>query len=238
MRALVVDDEALVRSDLVHALARVAPDFEVREAQSAQEALALLNRLPCDVVFLDIRMPGLSGLDAVAVIDQLPRRPPVVFVTAYADHALKAFEFAALDYLLKPVTEQRLAATLKRVRAHAYDKTVEPSMVERLPVDVEGRTLLVRIDEIRYVQARGHLVTVALFDQDFRFRGSLLECSQRLEAHGVLRVHRAYLVNPRHVVELNPFLAGTYSLHVDDRKHSSIPVSRNFVPAVRAAFQL
>lgn len=237
MRALVVDDEPLVRSDLVHALGRVAPDFEVREAQTAQEALALLNRLWCDVVFLDIHMPGLSGLDAIAIIDQLPRRPPVVFVTAYADHAIKAFEFAALDYLLKPVTEARLTATLKRVRAEAA-RTLEPAISERLPVDVEGRTLLVRIEEIRYVQARGHLVTVALFEQDFRFRGTLNECAERLEAQGFLRVHRAYLVNPRHVVELNPFLAGTYSLHVDDRKHSSIPVSRNFVPAIRSAFGL
>lgn len=238
MKALVVDDEPLVRSELVYALARLADDCEVREAENALEALALLQQSAYDVIFLDIHMPLLSGLDAMAVIARLPKPPQVVFVTAYADHALEAFEVAACDYLLKPVTEERLAATLRRIRARAGGTVAKNSATGRLPVEADGRTFLVRIDDVRFVEARGHVVTVMLFDQAFRFRGSLAECAQRLEAQGFLRVHRAYLVNPRRVVEVNPFMAGTYALRVDDRNRSEVPVSRNFVPAVRAAFEL
>jgi DNA-binding LytR/AlgR family response regulator len=238
MRALVVDDEPLVRGELVYMLGKVARDCEVQEADSAAEALALLERTAFDVVFLDIRMPALSGLEAVAEFERLPKRPHVVFVSAYDDHAVDAFEVAALDYLLKPVTEERLAATLKRLRAQSRKVNGDVAASGRLPVDVDGRTLLVKVDEIRYVEARGRIVSVSLFDERLRFRGSLAEAEERLERNGFLRVHRAYLVNPQRVVEVNPFLSGTYVLRVDDRARSEVPVSRNYVPAIRAAFEL
>jgi two-component system response regulator LytT len=239
VKALVVDDEPLVRNELAYMLARVARDCAVKEADSAVQALALLQQSAYDVVFLDVRMPGMTGLDAAAVIEHLPKRPHVVFVTAHEDHALRAFELAAFDYLLKPVTEERLALTLGRMRSRtAANQRGEASASGRLPVDSGGRTFLVPVADIRFVQARGHVVTVALFDQAFRFRGTLGECMRRLEPNGFLRVHRAYLVNPRHVVEANPILAGAYALRVDDRARSEVPVSRNFAASVRAAFQL
>jgi two-component system response regulator LytT len=240
MKALIVDDEPLVRNELAYMLTRVAQDCTVREAGNAQDALALLQATPFDVVFLDVSMPGLDGLDTAAIIDKLPSKPLVVFVTAHEKHALRAFELAAFDYLLKPVTEERLTATLGRLRARAAAKSAgaAASSSGRLPVDWDGRTFLVPVADIRYVQARGHVVTVVLFEQSFRFRGTLAECAHRLEAHGFLRVHRAYLVNPRHVVEANPIMAGAYALRVDDRAHSEVPVSRNFAGAVRTAFEL
>jgi DNA-binding LytR/AlgR family response regulator len=238
MRALVVDDEPLVRNELIYTLRRVARDCDVREAGNALDAMGLLQAAQYDIVFLDIRMPGLSGLDAAAVIDRLPRPPHVVFVTAHEDHALRAFEVAAIDYLLKPVTEERLAQTVERWRTRAPHAPASAQQSGRLPVEGSGRTFLVPIDDVRYVQARGHVVTVALYEQTFRFRGSLGECAARLEPHGFVRVHRAYLVNPRHVVEANPSMAGTYELRVDDRSHSRVPVSRNFVPGIRTTFQL
>ncbi len=239
MRALVVDDEPLVRNEFVYMLARVARDFTVDEAESTVQALAWMQQAAYDVVFLDIAMPGLSGLDAAAVIDKLPRRPHVVFVTAHEHHALRAFELAASDYLLKPVTEERLALAIGRVRGGSSREHSAPAVASgRLPVDGGGRTYLVPVADIRYVQARGHVVTIVLFDQSFRFRGTLSECAQRLEPHGFLRVHRAYLVNVRHVVEANPILAGAYTLHVDDRSHSEVPVSRTFAASVRSTFAL
>ncbi len=238
MIALVVDDEPLVRSELVYTLGRVAQGCTVREADSALAALTLLQEGRYDVVFLDIRLPGMDGLEAAALIDRLPRRPPIVFVTAYESHAVEAFALAATDYLLKPVTEERLAATLRRLRL-AHDRGhVEPPASGRLSVDGDGRTVLVPIDDVRFVQARGHIVTVALFDQSFRYRHTLAECAARLEPRGFLRVHRAYLVNPNHVVEIHPFVAGTHALRVDDRQRSEIPVSRNFSASVRATLAL
>jgi DNA-binding LytR/AlgR family response regulator len=240
MRALVVDDEPLVRSELVYALERVAEDFSIVEAATAATALATLAADPFDVVFLDIGLPGMNGIEAMTVINSLPHRPHVVFVTAFDEHALRAFELGATDYVVKPVNEERLAITIARLRGartpHAALKSA-PSAT-RLPLEDDDRRMLVRISEIRMVQANGHVVLATLDDKELRFRGSLAECAARIEPFGFLRVHRSYLVNPEHVVEIEPFFGGTYVLRLDDRRRSEAPVSRGFMPAVRKAFGL
>jgi two-component system LytT family response regulator/two-component system response regulator LytT len=238
VRALVVDDEPLVRGELVFALGRVAEDILVEEAEDATAALARLAAERFDAVFLDIAMPGMNGLDALRVINRLPHRPHVVFVTAYDAHAIKAFELAATDYLVKPVGEERLAATVARIRAQRPPGEAPAPAADRIPLEFEDRTMLIRIADIRFVQANGHLVTAATGEREMRFRGSLAECAARLEPHGFLRVHRSYLVNPKHVLEITPFFSGTYTLRVDNRAHSEVPVSRGFMPAVRRAFGL
>ena len=238
MKALVVDDEALVRSELVYALQRVAGDWEVKEASGAREALAMLTDNPFDVVFFDIRMPGMSGLEAMRAIEALQHRPWVVFVTADEDYAVEAFELAAFDYLLKPVTEQRLAMTLKRLRARMNPAPARTAATGRLPVEAEGRTLLVRVEDVRYVVAQGHYVSVALFEKQHRFRGTLAEAAEKLQEFGFLRVHRAFLVNPQHVVEVRPFLAGAYTIRIDDHAKSQVPVSRHYARGVKTAFDL
>lgn len=240
MRALVVDDEPLVRSELLYALERVAEDFTIVEASSAATALATLAAAPFDVVFLDIGLPGMSGIEAMTVINSLPHRPQVVFVTAFDEHALRAFELGATDYVVKPVNEERLAVTIARLRAARSTQPAPkpgPGTV-RLPLEEDDRRMLVRINEIRMVHANGHVVLATLADRELRFRGSLAECASRLEPLGFLRVHRSYLVNPEHVVEIEPFFGGTYVLRLDDKRRSEAPVSRGFMPAVRAAFGL
>lgn len=240
MRALIVDDEPLVRSELVYALERVADDIETSEATTAIDALARLQNESFDIVFLDIRMPSLSGLDAMAVIAKLRKKPEVVFVTAHDDHAVDAFELDATDYLLKPVSVERLRKTLERVRSRRADGSGGATVVQaaRFPVERQGRTMLVRPSDIRFVRAQGHDVTVHTFDGEFRFRGTLGECASRLEPRGFLRVHRAYLVNPEHVIEVRPFFAGAYVLLTDDKAHTEVPVSRAYAKAARSAFGL
>jgi DNA-binding LytR/AlgR family response regulator len=243
VRALVVDDEPLVRSELVYALGRVADDLTIVEVENAANALARLAADPFDVVFLDINLPGMSGLEAMTVINRLPHRPHVVFVTAYDAHALTAFELAATDYVVKPVSEERLAQTLARVRAVQLPQPAAPKnggapSGGRLPLEDDARTMLVRIAEIRMVHANGHIVLARLGERELRFRGSLGEAAARLEPLGFLRVHRSYLVNPEHVVEIEPFFGGTYVLRLDDKGRSEAPVSRGYMPVVRKAFGL
>ena len=241
MRALVVDDEDLVRSELVYALGKVGGELEVAEAPDAVEALRVLAGTPYDVVFLDINLPGLSGLEATKIINALPSPPHVVFVTAHDGYAVDAFELAAFDYVVKPVSEARLARTIERLRA-ARESAAAPraaaATMGRVALEDGDRTRLVKIAEIRYVQANGHVVTARVFDGDLRWKGSLADAASRLEPSGFLRVHRAYLVNPERVVEVEPFFGGSYLLRVDDRSRSEVPVSRNFLPAVRKALGL
>jgi DNA-binding LytR/AlgR family response regulator len=240
LRALIVDDEPLVRSELMHAVAEAAADVRTTEAVTALEALAQLQKEPYDVVFLDIRMPGLSGLEAITVINEIPARPQVVFVTAHGHHALDAFEHQAADYLLKPVSVERLRKTLERVRARRVSGARTPSgfSLSRFPVERDGRTLLVSSKDVRFVSARGHDVSVHLFDGDYRFRGTLGECAARLEQHGFLRVHRAYLVNPEHILEVRPFFTGSYVLVTDDKARSEVPVSRAYAKGLRDSLGL
>ncbi len=241
MRVLVVDDEALVRSELVYALGKAGGEIEISEAPDAVEALRILAGARYDVVFLDVSLPGLSGLEATKVINALPAPPHVVFVTAHDGYAVDAFELAAFDYVVKPVSEARLARTLERLRA-ARENAAPAEAVRanpgRVALEDGERTRLVKIAEIRYVQANGHLVTARLFDGDLRWKGSLADAASRLEPGGFLRVHRAYLVNPERVVEVEPFFGGSYLLRVDDKSRSEVPVSRNFLPAVRKALEL
>lgn len=226
MRALVVDDEPLVRSELVYALGKVARDVEVSEAPDAIEALRELAAAHFDVVFLDINLPGLSGLEATRVINAMPAAPQVVFVTAHDTHAVDAFELAAFDYVVKPVSQDRLARTIERLRSSRSSAAgVAPAQgtLARVALEDGERTRLAKVAEIRYVQANGHVVTARLFDGDLRWKGSLAEAAARLEPAGFLRVHRAYLVNPERVVEVEPFFGGSYLLRVDDKTAAKSP---------------
>ncbi|MEA2666023.1 MAG: two-component system, LytTR family, response regulator LytT [Candidatus Eremiobacteraeota bacterium] len=241
MRALVVDDEPLVRSELVYVLGKIGGHIEVGEAGDAVAALRALADEAYDVVFLDINLPGLSGIEASRVIGKLERAPQIVFVTADDSHALDAFELAAVDYVVKPVSQARLARTVERVRA--LRETAPPPAPRagaplRVALEDGERQRLVRIAEIRYVQANGHLVTARVGEGDLRWKGSLTDAAARLEPCGFLRVHRAYLVNPERVVEVEPYFGGAYLLRVDDKARSEVPVSRNYLPAVRKALGL
>ncbi len=194
------------------------------------------------MVFLDINLPRLTGLEATKVINALPSPPQVVFVTAHQSHALDAFDLAAFDYVVKPVSQARLAQTVERLRALRPNGVGAAPPGNALPARIAledgDRTRLVKVAEIRYVQANGHVVTARVFDGDLRWKGSLAEAAARFEPAGFLRVHRAYLVNPERVVEVEPFFGGSYLLRVDDKARSEVPVSRNYLPAVRKALGL
>jgi two-component system, LytTR family, response regulator LytT len=235
LRALVADDEAVARDELAYMLRRVGGIDVVDQASSGTEALARLHEAPYDVLFMDIRMPGLSGLQAMEVVSRLPRPPRVVFVTASDEHAVAAFEVAATDYLVKPVSEPRLRQTMQRIArdGHPSAATGTPALSSKLPFEQGDHTTLVRIPDIRFVFARDHHVLVRTFDTEHRARQSLAELEELLAPHGFLRVHRAYLVNLDHVLEVYPFFAGAYLLRVDDRDRSEVPVSRALAGRVR-----
>jgi two-component system response regulator LytT len=235
LRALVADDEVLARDELAYMLRCVGGVEVVDQVSSAAQALARLQAVAYDVLFLDIRMPGLGGLEAMEAVKCLPRPPRVVFVTAYDEHALAAFEVAATDYLVKPVSEPRLRQTLERIAASGLHRAAAGvrGLSSKLAVEYDDHTMLVRIADIRFVSARGHHVLVRTFDAQHRARQSLAELEALLAPHGFMRVHRAFLVNLDHVEEVHPFFAGTYLLRVDDCNRSEVPVSRALAGRVR-----
>jgi DNA-binding LytR/AlgR family response regulator len=238
LKALVADDEPLARDELVYMLRQAGCVETIDHVSSALEALERLQESRYDVLFLDIRMPGLSGLEAMGVVNRLSERPQVVFVTAYDEHALAAFDVSATDYLVKPVSESRLRRALDRVRRNRTVAAPARSVADKLAVEGDGHTVLLRIPDIRCIAANGHTVLVRTFDAAYRSRSSLVELEEQLGPNGFVRVHRAYLVNPDHVTEVHPFFAGTYLLKVDDRDRTEVPVSRASARRVREIFGL
>jgi two-component system response regulator LytT len=235
LRILAVDDEPPALDDLSFLLRGDHRVGRVLAADSSAAALRLLEAEPIDAVFLDIRMPGLDGLDLVRVLGRFARPPAVVFVTAYEDFAVDAFALKACDYLLKPVGGERLAEAVRRVAALLDGSTAAPVAVapdpgpERIPVDLGGVTRFVSRDDVAYVEARGDYVRLHTAGQAPLLRVPLAVLADRWEQHGFLRIHRSYLVSLRHVEELRSD-AGHWTVRVAG---SELPVSRRHTRQLR-----
>ncbi len=205
LRVLIVDDEALARLRLRALLQDIAEPAStvVGEAADADHALLALRATPADVVLLDIRMPGRDGLRLASALKSLPQPPAVVFVTAHAEHALKAFELQALDYLTKPVRRERLAAALQRVPRQATAPATPAAPV--LVLTDRGRVLRLPLDEVLYFKAEQKYVTVRTADRGHLIDDALADLEQRV-GDGFLRVHRNALVARRAIraLELRP----------------------------------
>jgi two-component system, LytTR family, response regulator LytT len=231
LKALVVDDEAPARSELRYLLDEAGGVEVVGEASNASEAFQLIKAIPYDVVFLDIDMPGLSGVQLAEALAELERQPAIVFVTAHSEHAVKAFEVAATDYLVKPVELDRLRVAIERlVPAHQ-----EGARIERIPVEKAGRKLLLQVEDIFYVMAKDDYSYLHTDAERYLSTISLAQLELRLEPSGFFRVHRRYLVNLAQVREVVPMYGGTLLLTLKDREGTQVPVSRRRVPSLKKA---
>lgn len=234
LKALVVDDEAPARSEFRYLLDEAGGVEVVGEASNASEALQLIKAIPYDVVFLDIDMPGLSGVQLAEVLAGLERPPSIVFVTAHMEHAVKAFEVAATDYLVKPVELDRLRVAIDRlVPAHH-----EGVRVVRIPVEKSGKKLLLQVEDIYYVMAKDDYSYLHTDNERYLSTISLAQLEQRLAVSGFFRVHRRYLVNLAEVSEMVPMYGGTLLLTLKDRENTQVPVSRRRVPSLKKALGL
>src|SRR5581483_1189114 len=244
LRALVVDDERPALEELRYCLREADPTAEVETAATALDALRLLKQHRFDAVFVDIQMPGLSGLELVDLVNEFDEPPAVVFVTAYEEYAVRAFELRAVDYLLKPVALDRLRETLERLPGGRARPAAEAEPagrtagLDKLPVETAGRTVLIDLPEIRYAEARDDVVYVRTFDRVYPTRFSLQELERRLPTPPFLRIHRAFLANMHNVVEIRPYFNGTYLLKVNDATGSDLTVSRGRVKDLRSLLGL
>lgn len=197
---LIVDDEAPARSRLRHLLGDIAGEFPhqvVGEAGDGVAALELLARHPADIALVDIRMPRMDGVELAQQLAGLPEPPAIVFVTAYDEFALQAFELAAADYLLKPARAPRLLDALRKAErlmpGAALLKALAPAARSRLRVIERGRVLLVPVDDILYLRAEQKYVTARTREREFLLEESLAQLETEFAARFV-RIHRNCLV--------------------------------------------
>jgi DNA-binding LytR/AlgR family response regulator len=236
VRVLAVDDELPALEDLVRMLEASPAVDRVESAASAEEALvALGDGETIDAVFLDVRMPGLDGLELARVLRRFERPPAVVFVSAFDDAAVDAFELAAVDYLVKPVSRRRLDEAIERVaqRGARGEPAAPAPDEETLAVDAlrGGGTRLLPRSAILYLQAHGDYVRVASTEGRFLVRARLSDLEERWAGHGFARVHRGFVVNLRRAVEVRPRLNGTAVLVMVDG--AEVPIARRQVGELR-----
>ncbi len=212
LRALLVDDEAPALSELAFLLRQDHRIGEIRTAASGADALRALDTHPVDVVFCDIKMPGLDGMDFARVLSRYAERPQIVFVTAYDEHAVDAFEVRATDYVMKPVRGDRLTEAVRRVvAARTGDTTGAPATGpgssaqpadETIPIELGGVTTFIQRSQVLYAQAHGDYARLHTTTGSHLVRVSLTTLEDRWGASGFVRIHRSTLISLPQVTEL------------------------------------
>ena len=260
LRVMVVDDEQLARDELCYQLERLDEVEIVAQAGNGLEALTAAERHEPDLVFLDIQMPGLSGFEVARRLLEHPEQPPLlVFVTAFDEHAIEAFEVNAVDYLLKPVDagrlEQAVTRARQRVRAEHHEVVGDPvrDQLERLTrmvadrqvrrdqvaIKVGERFLLVQAEEIIYASLADESINIVTGQvagtSNYR---TLDELQTRLDPDTFWRVHRSHLVNINKIKEIVPWFSRNYILRMKDAKGTEIPVSRSQTKRLREYLKL
>lgn len=247
---LIADDEKPARGELQFILEDLWPEAHLHEATDGLEALEVMEREPVNIAFLDINMPEMDGLAVAAALLDLPDAPLVVFATAYDEHALQAFEVAAVDYVVKPFDERRLAGTVARLKRLAADQAQRqssaaalhdfitraalPGHFTKLWGERENKTRrLVDYADILWLEAREKKVYLGIEEEELLTPHTLKELEARLPAHTFARVHRGFIVNLEHIVEVVPWFSGTYIIRMDDTDRTEIPMSRRYAASLK-----
>ena len=226
MKAIVVDDEVHSARYLIDKLKQVWPELSIAgTAVNGRQALALVRDVEPDIVFLDIHMPGLSGLE---VAKRLPNHSQVVFVTAFDQHAVQAFEQNAADYLLKPVTIERLAQTVERLQRNAVDEQnlellmkqvarQENPFLQWLKVGSGEQTELISTQDVVYLQADQKYTSVFTADGEYLMRTPIKELAEALDPEKFWQVHRGIIVQVDQIAAAKRDLRGRYVLSLKSR---------------------
>jgi len=241
IRVLVVDDETPARQRLVDLLRNEKQVGEILEAGNGKTAADIIHRERPDLVFLDIQMPELDGLGAINTV-AAEQMPLVVFVTAYDQHALRAFDANALDYLLKPFSDERFEATMARVKTRLKERGLgqlgqrmldmvsrigaRAGWLDRFVVKSGGTTRFIRAVDIDWIEAAGVYVSLHVGGAEISYRATLLELADKLDPVRFIRVHRSAIVNIESVLHLEPISHGEFEVVLKNGSHCRI--SRNY----------
>ena len=237
IRVVIADDEPLARLRLRRLLAAIQEVEVVAECASGIEVMQLLPDCPCDLLFLDIQMPGVDGFQALEHVVARPRA--VIFVTAYAEHAVRAFDVQAVDYLLKPISAERLQQAVERaqrVLASNAPVTAATAIPRRLALPIGRRMQMVELDELDCALAQANYVELKVGTRSFVLRETISGFNARLDPQRFLRIHRSAIVRIDAICEVEPLASGRYRVTL----HSGVRVvsGRNYREALRMALGL
>ncbi|WP_342506959.1 LytTR family DNA-binding domain-containing protein [Sporosarcina sp. FSL K6-2383] len=239
IRTLIVDDERYAREELTYLLGKFSDVQVVGEAESGESAILKALQLQPDVVFLDVEMPKMNGIEVAKTLMELKKVPLIIFATAYPQFAAEAFRINAIDYLLKPYDEEQLKQTIERIvkTLHPVLPVDNTEKLGKLAVETGGDIDYILPQDILYIYRDDKVTKIITQTGDYDVRTTLKELESRLEPFSFFRIHKGYLVNLKYVSRLTPWFNGAYQLELEglDEKLS---VSRNYVKDLRQRLEL
>lgn len=252
IKVVLVDDEQPAREELRFLLEMNSEMEIVGEFSSGVQALEAIPSLKPEVIFMDVHLQDMDGIDVVRALQQLDVQASVVFATAYDIHAIRAFELNAVDYILKPFSQARLQITINRIqqRLQLHDRELSQKISRliqeigvkqrprKLAATSKGRVVLIDPQELLYVVAEGRYASLVTEKKLWPTTFSLHEIQERLDPAQFLQTHRAYIVNLDRIKEVIPWFNSTYKIIIDSEKATEIPVSRTYIKKLKEWFDV
>ena len=230
MNCIIVDDEFPAREELKYFI-REFSDIDIAgEFDNPLEALKYIEKQNVDIIFLDISMPGLDGISLGRIISRFEEKPKIVFITAYREHAIDAFEIDAFDYILKPYSKDRIIGLLKKLQKSS-EKTYGES-VEKITLWKDERIIVLDVDDIYYCEASERTTRVYAKDESYIENTSISDFYKKLPKDKFFRTHRSYIVNLDKIKEIIPWFNNTYNIRLKDDV-GEVPVSRSNIKSFR-----
>lgn len=228
MHVMIAEDERLGREELTYLLAQEEDVILCPSAENGKQLIQYYHEYKPDVLFLDIHMPSISGLEAAEILrKQEEHEPVIVFTTAYDTYAVQAFDLQATDYLLKPFDQTRFDIAMKRVREVLIKKQNKKLKIEKLIISTDNKMVVIDPSQIGYAVREGRqLLLHTLTNEVIETRMNLKELEEKLFAFPFYRSHRSYLVNLDAIEEITPWFNGAYNIVLKDKNKSQIPMSR------------
>ena len=239
IKVLVVDDERYSREELIYLLAEFPSIRIVGEAENGEKAVLQALQLQPDVVFLDVEMPKMNGMEVANSLIELKKVPLIIFATAYPQFAAEAFRINAIDYLLKPYDGVQLKQTVGRIERELFppNQIEKANPLAKLAVEVDGEIEYILPKNILYTYREDNVTKIVTEKVEYEIKLSLKELETRLAPFSFFRIHKSYLVNLNYVSRLSPWFNGAYQLEVEGRTEK-LSVSRNYAKKLRERLEL
>ncbi|MDQ0162175.1 LytR/AlgR family response regulator transcription factor [Aeribacillus alveayuensis] len=236
---LVVDDERYSRDELIHLLSSDSDLDVIGEADSGESAIMKAIQLQPDVIFIDVEMPKMNGMEVAKSLLELKKVPYIVFATAYPDFAVEAFRYEAVDYLLKPFDDKQLQETITRLKKRIQKNEQLKKETHPSKLAIEGDEEIIYIDphDIYYIYREERITKIVGKEFEYETKMPLKDLQSRLEPYSFFRIHKSYLVNLDYVSRLIPWFNGAYQLELKGIKEK-LSVSRNYAKALRERLEL
>ena len=229
MKAIIVEDEFLAREELKYFIKNYSSIEIVDEFEDGIDVLKFIQKNEVDIIFLDINIPSLDGVLLAKNISKFSRKPYIVFITAYKEHAVEAFEIEAFDYILKPYHESRIISMLKKLEIthnHEKDNLHKNSITNKINLWKNEKIIVVDLDDIYYCIAKERVTYVFTKDEEYSVGVSITEFYNSLPKDRFFRCHRSYIVNITKIKEIIPWFNNTYNLKLQGINYE-VPVSRS-----------